>query len=872
MSKDTKKSVGKSRAVSKAVGKSEIHPDMAKLWAECPCVLFKAFFEDSTDPVLIFKADGTMISINKTAEELFGVKLHDLKTYNSFMSYCYSDEKERDEAIKQSEADLKKKNPPVRLKEIRCADGSARWFKRIIKRLSDDIYLMVGQDVTDLKQSESLLARADYALENASEAILWIASDARLLYGNKKACGSLRYTKKELLGLSVYDIDPLFSRKVWAAAWDRIKVKKTAVRETIHERKDGVTFPVEVSANYEVFDGHEYIVAFIRDISQRKEADKALLESETSFRILSEVAFEAISIHDHGVLINANKRFYEMYGYTEDELKGKDIVKTTVAPCELKKVAKRVAAGPFAVSQSIHIRKDGTEFPVEVRIREMEYNGKTVRVEAIVDITDRKRSEESLRESELRYQHIVESSPIGMYMYQLMDDDRLVLVGANPAADRLTGSENSSKIGLSIEDAFPGLRETELPERYKDAARAGKYWYAEQITYKDDKIAGAFEVHAFQTVQNQMVAAFWNITDRKDAEAECSRLAAAVESAAESIIITDARGIIIYVNPWFENMTGFSKEDILGQHSRVLGSGKHDKKFYSELWDTVLKGEAWRGRFINKKKDGTLFEEDAVISPVKNESGEIVNFVAVKRDVTQEVMLENQVLQSQKMAAIGQLAHKVAHNFTNILVLILGNAQLAKEYLPAGTTESEQCLDEVIKAANRVSTLTAELLAFAHPAEPRLRVQRLDKALIGLEDLLKETIAPRVELVIDLSKGSIRVNIDAVQIEQALLHLAINADDAMRADGGVLTIKAGPSEFGQGFAVITVTDTGVGFQSELKKKIFDPFFSTKQSAKNPGLGLATVYSIVNQHGGYISVDSKPGSGATFKIYLPLAVQ
>ncbi|OVE75681.1 hypothetical protein BVX97_03860, partial [bacterium E08(2017)] len=696
---------------------------------ECP--VFGEFLDESVDPIIIFNTERKILYMNKAIEELFGVKSSQAGTYDEWIMLCYPDEEQRKSIVESFNRDMDMKDPLPRLRKVEASDGTTRWFSRRIRKLSDGSIMMIGQDVTDFKLAERSLEQANFAIENAADAIMWVNAEGNYTYANRKSCEMLGYNRVDILKLTVRDIDPLMSIKQWEKFWEMVREKKDVHIETINKRKDGSTLPVEVTFSYNVFSGQEFLFTYTRDITERKKSDQALLESERSIRQLADVAFEALVIHDEGKLINANDRWFDMHGYTREELEGKDIVELTVSPKLLKEVRKRIDDGHRGYFESINVRKDGTEFPVEIRIRVMEYEGKSVRVAAIQDITDRKHAEESLKESETKFRHIIESSPIGMFMYRLEPDGRLILTDVNPAANKLTGADNNKHVGSTIEEAFPALAGTEVPDRYREAAAKGTPWYNEVVEYEDDVIKGAFEVYAFQTSPNTMVASFWNITERKEAESELLRLVAAVESAAESIVVTDALGNISYVNPWFEQMTGYHRDEVLKKHIRCLKSGKHDESFYADLWQTLLSGETWHGHFINRKKDGTLFEEDAAISPVKDSSGEIVNFVAVKRDVTQEMLLESQVVQSQKMAAIGQLSHKVAHNFTNILVMILGNAQLAKEMLPPNS-EAVQFINEVVNAANRVSTLTAELLAFAHPTELALKTQKLRKALLGV--------------------------------------------------------------------------------------------------------------------------------------------
>lgn len=372
----------------------------------------------------------------------------------------------------------------------------------------------------------------------------------------------------------------------------------------------------------------------------------------------------------------------------------------------------------------------------------------------------------------------------------------------------------------------------------------------------------------------------------RDSMEQMRLLAAAVHEAAESVMITDAAGIITYVNPHFEKMTGYSRAEVTGKTPAVLKSGMNDDALYQELWATLRAGRTWHGRFINRRKDGRLFEEQAAISPVRNAEGRVVYYVAVKRDVTQEVMLGNQARESQKMAAIGKFAHRVVHDVTNKLVAILGHAQIARD-LVRHVPHASQHMEEVIEAANRVSTMTAELLAFAHPAPLALRRLRLERVVKGAEDLLRQSVPESISFTIEASGATpCMVEVDPVQIEHALLNLTQNAVEAM-PKGGDLTIRAAKvTEAGghalplpavssatdkpQAYAVISVTDSGEGMSEETRSHIFEPFFTTRDRTGSAGLGLATVFRIVEQHHGMIAVDSAPGHGSTFRIYLPLA--
>ncbi len=373
----------------------------------------------------------------------------------------------------------------------------------------------------------------------------------------------------------------------------------------------------------------------------------------------------------------------------------------------------------------------------------------------------------------------------------------------------------------------------------------------------------------------------------REYEEELQQLAAAVNQADESIIITDSRGVIEYVNPFFETMTGFAKDEIIGKNTSVLKSGKHDEKFYDDLWSTLRSGNTWRGRFTNRKKDGTLFDENAVISPVMNSEGRVGHYVAVKRDITQEVALESQLRESQKMEAIGRLAGGIAHDFTNSLVIILNSAQMAKKRIPEDQAEVHELLDQVVAASEKTSSLTSQLLAFSHSHQISPRVMNLNKVISGIDTMIQRMVGSRTNLNINPCQQPIFVKIDPSQIEQILIHLSVNANDAM-PDGGSLTITtkiirltkeeafqigsshhAASPVFGD-MAEISVTDSGCGMPLDIQSHVFEPFFTTKGRTKSTGLGLSTVYAIAQKHGGCVDVYSNPGYGTTFRVYLPMA--
>ena len=361
---------------------------------------------------------------------------------------------------------------------------------------------------------------------------------------------------------------------------------------------------------------------------------------------------------------------------------------------------------------------------------------------------------------------------------------------------------------------------------------------------------------------------------------ERQRLSAAIEQAAEGVIITDTEGTIVYVNPAFERITGYSRAEAVGQTPRLLKSGKHDATFSEELWATIRAGRVWYGRFINKKKDGTFYTAESTITPVYNGNGEIVNYVNVQRDVTRELQLEEQYHQAQKMEAVGQLAAGIAHDFNNLLTAINGFAELMRLQLSPEDPLREMT-DKILEAGHSAARLVRQLLTFSRKQAVRPKVVNLNEVVANIQMMLQRIIGEDIELVTILAPDLWLVKVDPAQMEQVIVNLVVNARDAMPG-GGWLTIETACEVLSEAdsafyleslpgeYVVLAVKDTGLGMSDEVKAHIFEPFFTTKEVGKGTGLGLATVYGIVKQSGGNIQVHSEKGQGTTFKIYLPRA--
>ena len=462
--------------------------------------------------------------------------------------------------------------------------------------------------------------------------------------------------------------------------------------------------------------------------------------------------------------------------------------------------------------------------------------------------------------------------------FALATDRQGRIVYANPAASRLSGYSQTELKGYSLETIF----------ELADEQRA----LIEQCLR--DKKAVSFEASCMrnagptfpvqlnvaplnpETNASNLVIFGFDISGFKMALEEQARLVTAVEHAAESIIVTDPEGIIEYVNPAFEKITGYSRQEVIGRNIDLVDSGQHNRTFLSSIIDTLQRGEIWQGRTVNKRKYSTLYETEATVSPIKNKIGEITNYVSLQRDVSHEIRLERQLRQAQKMEAIGTLAGGIAHDFNNLLMGIQGNISLSLLDLDTDSPLLKN-LKKIEQYIQNGVDLTKQLLGFA-------RGGKYEISLLNINELLKEQnlmfSRTNKDVIFEnkFARNLWSVGADRGQIEQVFMNLYLNALQAMPAGGTLITrtghvtidedqynpyyVKAGK------YVKITIQDTGVGMSEETQQRIFDPFFTTKEMGRGTGLGLASVYGIVKNHEGFINVYSEKGKGTRFEVYLP----
>lgn len=373
-----------------------------------------------------------------------------------------------------------------------------------------------------------------------------------------------------------------------------------------------------------------------------------------------------------------------------------------------------------------------------------------------------------------------------------------------------------------------------------------------------------------------------DISTTRQYEARIDQLAAVVEQAAEDVVITDPHGIILYVNPKFETLTGYSIQEVVGKNPRILKSGKHDRAFYQNLWAGIKAGNTWEGRIWNRKKDRSLMLQDVTITPIFDSSQTCTGYVSVRRDITEQQQFEENIKQAQKMEAIGTLAGGIAHDFNNILTGIFGFTQLASAN-KGNPQKTADHLKQIKKGAQRATELVQQILTFSRQSKfekhPFVVYLAVNEALKFLRSSIPSTIDIQQQL-----DSRAMVLADPTKIYQVVMNLCTNAYHAMSKTGGVLRVTLEDMDIQSpgpikdqvlppgNYLYFGVSDTGQGMDEPTLAKAFTPYYTTKRQGHGTGLGLSLVLAIVQEHEGFIDVSSMPGKGTDFHLYFPVSQQ
>ncbi len=535
--------------------------------------------------------------------------------------------------------------------------------------------------------------------------------------------------------------------------------------------------------------------------------------------------------------------------------------------------------------------KNGRKLTLEVSTQFLRNNGRIAGIESIArDITERKRNEERIRQSETQLAEAQRIGHVGSWEFNSLDKT----VRLSAEARRLLD------LGESTEVCRAGRLFARLNPAGVKVAKAAlrRLLHGEMDVGMDQRIQQPHGpdrvVHCRMEAQFDIAGrclrlkgTIHDITERDHAQEQLRMLSQAVEQSPAMVMITDTHGAIEYVNQRFVEVTGYSGKEVMGKNPRVLKSGNTPRHVYQGLWASILAGQPWAGELQNRKKNGDLYDEQQVISPIKDRQGRTIRFLALKEDITErkrsealKTHLESQLRQAQKMEGLGTLAGGIAHDFNNILGAIAGYNELAR-LDSQDRPEILESLEQIGKASVRAKDLVQQILAFSRQTKQERKPVRLQTIVKESLKLLRSTLPATIEILPEFPEEALVVMADPIQIHQVTMNLCANAAHAMRNKPGQLHVRLKPCPLdameaqqhpdlkaGE-YAQLLVSDTGHGMDESTLKRIFDPFFTTKAPGEGTGLGLAVVHGIVKDHGGAILVESTPQVGTTFQIFFPI---
>ncbi len=869
---------------------------------------FRAIFEGAIDGILLADIETKKFhAANKIICEMLGYSLKEIKNLGvvdihpkEALPFAMEqfDKLVRGEITKTTELPVKRKDDSVFYAEI----------STVLLKVDAGTYLMgTFRDITERKRVEEALRESEKkyrAVVDISPDGIAIASKGRHVFANQSLARIFGVSDPDkLLGKPIMDYIHPDYRKI---VRERIEsqTKRGVLAPLIEEkmmRADGTVIHTEVAAAPLEYQGEQAVLAIIRDITERKQAEEVLRESQERFKIAAQSASDLIWDWD---IPTGRLQWFgaidELLGYAPGKFpRTIEAWEKVIHPDDHDRVMAALdhhlkEQAPYNEEYRVRLKDGAYRYWTDrgTVLRDSEGNPLKM-VGACTDITERKQAGTALRESEERFRKLVETMKVGLASI----DEKGVLTYVNEYFSKMLGYTIDEMIGRSTLDFYydeesrktqeeifakrrAGLRDPtpyEVTWRKKDGQKVYSILSPTPIFDANGRYTGSFAIHT-------------DITERKRAEEALreseERFRLAFENANTGVCLVDLEGNLTKVNDKMCEIFGYTKEEL--ERMTVNDIAHPEDMDKSPMFiQRTLRGETDRGTFEKRylHKKGHVVTCQVSSSLVRNADGSPLCFISHVHDITERKraeeeseVLREQFRQSQKMEAIGRLAGGIAHDFNNLLTIIKGYSQLSLIELKEDSPLRKN-IEHIHGATDRAANLVRQLLAFSRRQILEMKVLDLNAILTNLDNMLRRVIGEDIELITVLAEDLGRVKTDPGWIEQAIMNLVVNSRDAM-ASGGKLTIETGNADLDEAYTcshvgvepgryvMLSVSDTGVGITPEVMERLFEPFFSTKEKDKGTGLGLSTVYGIVKQSDGDIWVYSEPGKGATFKIYLP----
>jgi PAS domain S-box-containing protein len=714
--------------------------------------------------------------------------------------------------------------------------------------------------------------------------ILDVSPAAERLYG---------YAPAEMRDLSVGVVSenvPPYTECEALALIQEAKSSASPLRFEWHARhKDGHLLWNDVTLKRATIAGKPRVLAFVRDVTDRKAAEEGLRASEARYRLLFETESDALLLVDVASLrlVDANPAAEDLWGYDRAELLSLTVANLSAEPdSTLDSI--RTPTGRVHIPLRWHRRRDGTVFPVEITANRLLLDGRLTVVAAVRDITARRQAEEALRASEEQYRAIFNASADAL----VLRDAQFRIVDVNATYEAMSGYSRAEVIGVDQVLANPPQTHGTLRELH-DRALAGEPMVIETQLVRRDGLGREVELRAVPVRHRGEPHVLWmgrDITERKRTEEALrgseEQYRAMFNASADALMLWNSRLQRVDVNAAHEKIFGFAREDVVGRGFEGLPYPDDMVRPRIEMVRRALGGEACRAELEALRKDGRRIMTELRTIPFQHRGEPHV--LQIARDITdrkraeeERVRLEAQLRQAQKMEAIGQLTGGIAHDFNNILTSVVGYVVLASERdAAAADPRLLHYLEQAEQSCRRARDLIQQMLTFSRGQRGERRGVALAALVREGAQLVRPMLPASLELQIDAEADAV-VRADPVQLEQVLLNLCINARDATNGSGVIRVavrerercecICASCRERVSGrYVELSVADDGPGIAPELLERIFEPFFSTKDVGKGTGMGLSVVHGIVHEHEGHVCVDAPRGGGTVFRVLLPVA--
>ncbi len=762
-------------------------------------------------------------------------------------------------------------------------------------RTGPDEMVALFQDVTEKNKAEAALRESEDRFRSITEQInemIYLTSERGIIkYVSPSAMTIFRLKPEEMIGQPFMRFlhDDYIDSAIAAFSESMQTGKSADDLQLKMKRGDGTYFMGELTGKLYQHGDSTGSIGVIRDISDRKKSEQALRESEELFRTLHMNLPGGMVLIDRDYhIIDVNRRTCEITGYKREELVGQlcDII------CPKGSISKKCPIWAedrtgFEGMDTFIKCKDQSFNPILKNAKRVVVNGKEHILEVFQDIREQKETEGALRDSEARMRSIFRAAPVGIGI-----SSGRIIQTVNDRFEEITGYTRGEIVGKNTRFLYPS--EEEYQQTYRKGVELIRQFgigTVETRYLKKDKsivdvLLGIAPLNPDDLSMGETFT-IMDITDRKRAEAELRLQALVLSQIRDCVTVTDLDGIITYVNEAEARQLGVPRDEFIGREVSEYGDNAHQGATQQEIYDDTLKNGSWEGIVVNYRADGKELIMDTRTQIVYDETGKKIALCGIATDITERKQLEKererlqeQYYQAMKLESIGRLAGGVAHDLNNLLTPVLGYGEL----LMLENLQSEmnrESVRQIVNAATRARDLVSQLLAFSRKQTLRFELVDINNLVKRFEQLLRMSIREDITMNIQLGQQQLVIEGDIGQLEQVIMNLAVNAQDAM-PDGGHLIITTDrvylddtyitnhePIKTGF-YVMLSVRDTGHGMDEETLKQIFEPFFTTKSKHKGTGLGLATVYGIVKQHGGCIYASSVLEEGTTFKVCLPVA--